>query len=89
MLCGLSVVEKSRGYSLVAMCGLLSAEHGLWGGWVSVVEACGLSSCRSWALRAQALWLRHTGFVAPQHVGSSQPGAEPVSPASVDGFFNH
>ena len=41
MLCGLSVVEKSRGYSLVAMCGLLSAERGLWGGWVSVVEACG------------------------------------------------
>ena len=23
------------------MCGLLSAERGLWGGWVSVVEACG------------------------------------------------
>jgi len=45
----------SWGYSLVAVCGLLIAvasfvgEHGLWGSRASVVVACGLSSCGSWA----------------------------------------
>ena len=46
----------SGGYSLVALLGLLTAvaslvaQHGLWGMWVSVVVARGLSSCSSWAL---------------------------------------
>ena len=53
---GFSLVVESRGYSLVAVCGLLIAvtslvaEHGLSVVWTSVVAAHGLSSCISLAL---------------------------------------
>ena len=55
-LSGFSLVVASRGYSVVAVLGLLApeaslvAEHGLWAAWASVAVACGLSSCHSWAL---------------------------------------
>ena len=45
----------------------------------SVVAACRLSSCSTWALDC-------TGLVAPQHVGSSQTGAQTVSPALAGRF---
>ena len=51
-----SLVAASRGYSLVAVIGLLMAltslvvECRLLGAWVSVVAACGLRSCSSCAL---------------------------------------
>ena len=60
----------SRRYSLVAVCGLLSAvaspvgEHRLWGVRASVAELPGS--------RAQAQQLLNMGLVAPQDVGSSQ-----------------
>ena len=50
MLLGLSLVAESGGYSLVAVCGLLTVvasrvvEHRLWGLRASVVAAPGLSS---------------------------------------------
>ena len=46
----------SVGYPLAVVCRLvimvasLGVEHGLWGTWASVVAACGLSSCISWAV---------------------------------------
>ena len=52
----LSLVAAGRGYSLVAMCRLLTAvaslvaKHGFQGAWASGLEACGLSSCGSQAL---------------------------------------
>ena len=52
----LSLVAASRGYSLVVVCGLLIvvasvvAEQRLYSAQASVVAACGLSSCSSWAL---------------------------------------
>ena len=55
LLCRLSLVAASRGYSLVAVRGLLIAvasliaEHGLYSVQASVVAAHGLSSCGSWA----------------------------------------
>ena len=45
---GFTLVAASRGYSLVAVCRLLSAmtslvtEHGLWGMWASAAVAHGL-----------------------------------------------
>ena len=54
LLCGLSLVVTSKGSSLVAVRGLLTAvasplmEYG--GAWASVVVACGLGSCSSGAL---------------------------------------
>ena len=50
-----SLVAESGGQSLVAVCRLLITvaslvEHGLQDMWASVVSACGLSSCGSWAL---------------------------------------
>ena len=50
-MCRLSLILMTGGYSPVMVCGLLIvvaslvAEHGLYGWWVSVVAACGLSSC--------------------------------------------
>ena len=74
---GFSLVVESGGYSLAVVGRLLIvvaalvAEHGL--GHV------GLRSCSTWAQyllppgsRAQAQQLWHTGFIAPQHVGSSR-----------------
>ena len=54
-VCRLSLVAASRGYSLVVVCGLLIvvasvAEQRLCSAQASVVAACGLSSCSSWAL---------------------------------------
>ena len=49
------VFVATYGLSLVVVCGLLIvmaslvAEQGLQGAWASVVAACGLSSCSSWA----------------------------------------
>lgn len=48
-----SLVAVSRGYSVVEACGLLTAfltaERGLEGTGVSLVVACGLRSCDTWA----------------------------------------
>ena len=49
-----SLVVASKGYSMVAVCGLLTAvislvEHRLWDARASVIVACGLSSCGLWA----------------------------------------
>ena len=50
------LVAGSEGCSLVAVGGLtivvasLVGEHRLWGAWTSVVGACGLRTCSSWAL---------------------------------------
>ena len=52
---GFSLVAVSKGYSLVAMCGLLIvmaslvAQHSLQGLWALVIVAYRLSSCNSWA----------------------------------------
>ena len=51
---GLSLVEVSRGYSLIGARGLLTAAASLGAQapstWASAVEVQGLSSCGSWAL---------------------------------------
>ena len=70
----LHLVEVSRGYSLWQCMGF-----SLW--WLLSVQSTGcrclcFGSCSSWA---QSLW--HTGLVALWHMGSSQTGIEPVSPA--------
>ena len=75
LLCGLSLVAASRGYSLVAVSTLLIAvvslvaEHGLLGKWASVVAAHGLCCCRA-----------HGIFVP-------RPGIEPMSPALACEFL--
>ena len=54
---GFSLVAESEGYSVVAVCGLLTAmtslvsEHGHWDTQPSVVAARGSSSCGSRALK--------------------------------------
>ena len=59
MLCRLSLVAASRGYSLVKVLRLLTgvtslvAERRLWGSQASVVAAHGLDSCGSWALECR------------------------------------
>ena len=71
LLLGLSLVAAS-GAPLWLWCqgvslqGLLGAEHGLWGPQAQRLLLLGS--------RAHARWLRCTGFVAPQHVGSSRIG---------------
>ena len=80
-----------RGYSLVAVSGLLGvvsslvAEHGLWGARASAAaefNGCGsraaghrLSSCGSWAPLLQAMW------------NLPRSGMEPVSPALAGRFL--
>ena len=65
---GFSLIAASRGYSLVALLGLLIAvashvaEHGLW--------VHGLHYLWFPGSRAQTLSLWHTSLFAPQHVGS-------------------
>ena len=65
---GFSLIAASRGYSLVALLGLLIAvashvaEHGLW--------VHGLHYLWLPGSRAQTQSLRHTSLFAPQHVGS-------------------
>ena len=44
---GATLVAKQRLFVAVAS---LIAEHRIWGTWASVVAACELSSCGSWAL---------------------------------------
>ena len=69
LLCWLSRVGASRGYSLVAVCGLLIAvaslvaEHGLEAMWASVFAARGFYSTGS-------VFVVH-GIAAPRYVGSS------------------
>ena len=69
--CGLSLVMEIRGYSLVAVGELLTvvaslvAKHGLQDTQASVVEACGLSSCSSWA---QEHRLDSCGLFTPWHL---------------------
>ena len=48
---GFSLVAASGGYSLVAVHGVLVSVtlHGLLGCVASIVTACGLNSCGSWA----------------------------------------
>ena len=71
---GFSLVVASRGYSLVAILGLLIAvaslvvEYGGEGTWASVVAARGFSSCD---FRALEHGLNSHGAHAAQHVGSS------------------
>ena len=78
LLCCLFLVVASRGYSLVAVCGLLIAvaslvaQHGLWGMWISVVVARGLNSCVSWVLEYKLIVVAHRCLAAPRFVGSSQ-----------------
>ena len=54
---GLSLIAESEGYSVVAVCGLLTAmtslvsEHGHWDTQPSVVAARGSSSCGAQALK--------------------------------------
>ena len=75
---GLSLVATSRGYSLVLLCGLLTAV-------ASLLQSTGSTVCRFqelWLMgsvvvapglfRAQAQRLWHTGLAAPRHVGPSQ-----------------
>ena len=78
--CGLSLIAASRGYSLVALCGLLIAmtslvaEHELRSVRVSVVVACGLSCCGTRAQLPLGRW------------NPPRPGIEPASLALVGGF---
>ena len=73
----LSLVAVSRGYSRVAVQGLLIAvaslvaERGFWDMWASAVAARGLRSCGTWALGCTDSVVAGTGLVAPWHVGSS------------------
>ena len=90
---GFSLVVESRGYSLVAVCGLLIAvtslvaEHGLQVVWTSVVAAHGLSSCSSRSpehrLNSFGAWAQLLGSM--WHLFGS--GIELVSPALAGGFF--
>ena len=57
----MSLVAASRGSSVVAVCGLLVVEHGLW------AQASGVVALGLWA-QAQELWC----LIALQHVGFSQ-----------------
>ena len=72
-----SLVEVSRGCSLVAMLGLLiavaslGAEHGLWGVQASIVVKHGLSSCSPWALECCTIAVAH-GLNALWRVQSSR-----------------
>ena len=74
LLCRLSLVAASRGYSLVAGCGLLIAvasliaEHGLYSVQASVVAAHGLSSCGSWAPKHRLNSVAH-GLSCPTACG--------------------
>ena len=67
LLLGFSLVVVSKGYSVAAMHGLLSAEvslvveHGLWGAWASVVAAHRLGGLQLLGSRAQAQQLWPTG----------------------------
>ena len=69
VVCGLSLVVVSGGYSLVAVSRLLTAvgslvvKHGLLGVWASAVAVSGS--------RARAPWRSLVGFADPQHVGPS------------------
>ena len=75
--CGLSVVVVSGGYPLLRCTGFSLR-------WLLLLLSmgsrhAGFRSCGAWALRCvgfsscstRAQWLWRTGFVAPQHVGSS------------------
>ena len=86
-------LQETGGYSLVAVCGLLTAmaspvvEFGLQGIQASVVVACGLRSCVSPALEHR---LNSCGAGAQLLSGMwdlPQPGVKPVSPALAGRFF--
>ena len=68
----LSLVAASRGYSLVVVCGLLTAVEQGSGTQASVVVVCGLHSCSSHALEHRFNSCGTQALVALQHVGSSQ-----------------
>ena len=67
---GFSLLVASGGYSLVAVCGPLTAvaasvaKHRLQGTWAQLLWLLGS--------RAQPQWLWHTGLAAPRHAGSSR-----------------
>ena len=83
----LSLVAASRGYSFVAVRGLLIAvaslvaEHGL--------QVHGLQQLWHAASRAQAQQMWHTGLVAPRHVGSSWIRAQTRIPCIGRRIPNH
>ena len=92
MLSGLFLVAAGGDYSLVAVCGLLTAvaslalEHRPQGMRASVAAGCRLVVVVPGS-RAQAQWLRSVSLVALRNVGSSWTGIEPVSPALAGRFF--
>ena len=93
LLLGFSLVGVSKGYSVAAVRGLLSAEvslvveHGLWGARASAVAAHSSVVCTSWALQHR---LSSCGPQAKLPCGMwDLPGAgiEPVSPALAGRFL--
>ena len=89
---GLSLVAASRGYSWLwcaaSHCsGFSCCRAQVLGTWASVVVACRISSCGSWALEHR---LSSCGARASLLHGMWDllgPGIEPVSPALVGGFL--
>ena len=93
LLLGFSLVGVSKGYSVAAVRGLLSAEvslvaeHGLWGARASVVAAHSSVVCTSWALQHR---LSSCGPQAKLPCGMwDLPGAgiEPMTPTLAGGLF--
>ena len=90
---GFCLAAASRGYSLVAVCGLLVAgaslavEHGLEGMWASVLVARGLSSCGSGPLEHR---LSNSGAWAYfcSMWDLPRPGMEPMSSALASKVFS-
>ena len=92
LLCELSLVVASGGYSLVAMRGLLIAvasflEHRLWSIWASVVAVHGLSSLGSWTLEHRTSSCGSQTWLLRGMRDLPRPGIEPVSPALTGEFF--
>ena len=72
------ILALRGGYSLALVCGLLIveaslvAERRLQGSQASVVAACGVGICGSWALEHRLHSCGAQALVAPRHVGSSR-----------------
>ena len=56
LYCCMRAFSSCSKQKLVLVCGRLVAEHKLQGGWSSVVAACGLSSCGTWAQLIHGMW---------------------------------
>ena len=91
--CRLSLVAVSRGYSL--RCGVWASHCGVFsccgaralGTWASVLVACGLSSCGSWALERRLSSCGTRAWLLSGMWDLPGPGIEPVSPALAGGFL--